>query len=358
MSEQTLKNGKRGVVILSHGSRRKEANDTLGEVSAMLEARSGEPVSFAFMTSSPPSLPEALSSMVNRGLTELIVLPLFLFPGIHWTEDIPQLVKDARRRWPEARIRLAEVVGGDGRLVDILLSRLEAVLGAGRNHDDHQLLTEPAGIEQESDRQIERALSTLALDFQAGDEGKHQLEVVRRIAKATGDPGLASQVVFAPDAVGAAVAALRQGESVVCDVKMVAAGITSNSLGLLGGDVCCRLDAPGVQEEALAKKVTRTSIGIRKALLSRPRALVAIGNAPTALNTVGQLIREDRARPSAIVGVPVGFVGAAAVKEKLTRWGVPYITVPGRRGGSPVAAAVINAVIAIARRQEEVGDKS
>ena len=174
----------------------------------------------------------------------------------------------------------------------------------------------------------------------APDEEK----VAVRIIHACGMVEAAADILFAPGAVAAARQALRDGAPILCDSKMVANGVTRARLPR-DNEVVCTLDHPSVPALAAEIGNTRTAAAME---LWRDRlggALVAIGNAPTALFRLLEMLDEGAPAPAAIIGMPVGFVGAAESKEALVADGrVPYLVVRGRKGGSAMAAAAINAV--------------
>jgi precorrin-8X/cobalt-precorrin-8 methylmutase len=169
-------------------------------------------------------------------------------------------------------------------------------------------------------------------------------KVVVRIIHACGMTDIASDIAMSATFAASARAALQRGASILCDAKMVAHGITRNRLPN-GNSVICTLDDPAVARLAAEVGNTRSATALE---LWRPYlegAVVAIGNAPTSLFRLLEMIEEGAALPAAIIGVPVGFVGAAESKEALwlqTR--VPCLVVRGRRGGSAMAVAAINAL--------------
>ncbi len=166
-----------------------------------------------------------------------------------------------------------------------------------------------------------------------------------RMVHACGMVEAANYLVFSPDLVSAARDALQMGAPILCDSEMVAHGITRAQLPA-GNEIICTLrDA---RTPALAKSIasTRSAAALE---LWRDRlsgALIAIGNAPTALFYLLEMIQKGAARPAAIIGIPVGFVGAAESKEALieNESGIPFVTLRGRMGGSAVAAAAVNAL--------------
>ncbi len=168
--------------------------------------------------------------------------------------------------------------------------------------------------------------------------------VAVRIIHACGMVEIAAGLVFSQGAVAQARQALRQGALILCDSKMLARGIIAARLPR-GNEVSCTLDAPSVPSLARKLGTTRSAAALE---LWRDRldgAIIAIGNAPTALFHLLDMLDETVARPACIVGMPVGFVGAQELKEALIADAcVPFITLKGRKGGSAIAAAALNAI--------------
>jgi precorrin-8X/cobalt-precorrin-8 methylmutase len=169
--------------------------------------------------------------------------------------------------------------------------------------------------------------------------------VVVRMIHACGDVALVDLVEASPDLVAASRSALGAGAPIWCDANMVASGITRRRLPA-GNAVRCALGDPDLADAALAAGTTRSAIAVDRCVDELDGAVVAIGNAPTALFRVLELVLDGATRPAAIVGIPVGFVGAVESKQALSTLphGVPYLTVHGRRGGSALAAAAVNAL--------------
>jgi precorrin-8X/cobalt-precorrin-8 methylmutase len=199
----------------------------------------------------------------------------------------------------------------------------------------------PAAIYRESFREVRARLGGKTRD--PGDR-----VVLERVVHATADVALGMSLRFRAGAVERAVAALRRGAAIVVDSRMVAAGLLREYLG--PARVVMGLDAPGVGAEAERRGVTRSRVAMEWAVQREPDgALFVVGNAPTALEALVDALEAGRVRPAAVVGLPVGFVGAAAAKERL--WAlesVPVITNRGPRGGSAAAAAAANALLLLA----------
>ncbi|MFS0872333.1 precorrin-8X methylmutase [Paenibacillus xylanilyticus] len=171
-----------------------------------------------------------------------------------------------------------------------------------------------------------------------------QYPVVQRVIHASADFELGRSMVFHPDAIQAGIAALRAGQSVIADVQMIQAGVSKDRIRSLGGDVHVHISDPDVMEEAKRLNTTRAIISTRKATQMYEGGIYAIGNAPTALLELIRLVKEGEAKPGLIIGMPVGFVSAAESKDELRKLDIPFITNIGRKGGSTIVVAALNAI--------------
>jgi precorrin-8X/cobalt-precorrin-8 methylmutase len=168
--------------------------------------------------------------------------------------------------------------------------------------------------------------------------------VVVRLIHACGMPEIAADIAYTENAVSRARQALNEGAPIFVDATMVGAGIIRNKLKC--SEVICTLNDPGVADDAKAEKTTRSAAAISRWTPRLAGAVVAIGNAPTALFRLLELIADGAPKPAIVLGFPVGFVGAAESKELLAadQHGLDFITLKGRIGGSAIAAAALNAL--------------
>lgn len=204
-----------------------------------------------------------------------------------------------------------------------------------------EFIKQPMKIEEKSMEIIAPYLKDLNLNEEA-------TKVYSRMIHAAGDVEYAPIVRLHPKAIETAKAALLAKCNIYADVEMVRTGINKKKLASFGGCVECLIADETVAEMAKKEGITRSMAAMRTFGKKLDGAIVAIGNAPTALFEVLRLMEEENIRPAAIVGIPVGFVGAADSKEELAKQTmVPYITVKGTKGGSPIAASVINAIMYI-----------
>jgi precorrin-8X/cobalt-precorrin-8 methylmutase len=199
----------------------------------------------------------------------------------------------------------------------------------------------PQEIETESFRRIEAQVGGYQLS-------PREWAVARRMIHTTGDFEYLDNVRFHPQAIAAGLAALEQGRPVVTDTRMLQAGIGTGRLARLGVKIICLMDDPAVAQEAKERGLTRATVAMERALPQAAGGIVAIGNAPTALLSLMDLLAAGAEPPALIVGVPVGFVNAAESKEALAGLACPFITSLGPKGGSAVAASIINALAIMA----------
>lgn len=177
-------------------------------------------------------------------------------------------------------------------------------------------------------------------------------QIVRRAIHTSADFEYARTMLMSPDVVTRGVAGLQGGRNIVTDTTMALSGISKARLDPFGISAQCFVADPVVAKAAEKLGVTRSLMAMRSAALDPENGIFVIGNAPTALFELLRLVREEGVRPALVVGLPVGFVGASESKEELVRtaeqFSIPFITNRGRKGGSNVAAAVMNALLILA----------
>ena len=190
--------------------------------------------------------------------------------------------------------------------------------------------------------------------------GAHQYNenewpIVRRVIHSTADFDFAdkNRLVFHRDAISSGMDALRNGCSIVVDVNGVIGGFNKQNPKDFKNDIVCNISSPDIMEQAKKEGKTRSQVAMRTAASDIEGGVVVVGNAPTALQEVIQMVKEGVVRPALIVGIPVGFICAAESKEELTKLQeTPFITNIGRKGGSSSASAVINALFKLIRAQK------
>ncbi|MFC6652364.1 precorrin-8X methylmutase [Paenibacillus rhizoplanae] len=196
-------------------------------------------------------------------------------------------------------------------------------------------------------------LSFQMITEELGEHSFSALEypIVQRIIHASADFELGRSLVFHPGAIEAGIHAMLQGKPIIADVRMVEAGIAKERIQRYGGEVRVHIADPDVVDEAKALGTTRAIIATRKACAQSPGGIYVIGNAPTALLELIRLVKAGAAQPGLVIGMPVGFVSAAESKDELRKLDIPYITNIGRKGGSTIVVAAVNALSLLAVRR-------
>lgn len=169
--------------------------------------------------------------------------------------------------------------------------------------------------------------------------------VIKRVIHTSADFDYADHLCFSDHAVQRGIEALRGGCDIVTDTQMARAGINKSILSKLGGQVHCFMSDPDVAAEAVERGITRAIVSMERAAGLEKPCIFAIGNAPTALVSLFDLIKDGKLKPALIIGVPVGFVNVVESKELIMTAGAPFIVARGRKGGSNIAAAVCNALL-------------
>jgi precorrin-8X/cobalt-precorrin-8 methylmutase len=178
--------------------------------------------------------------------------------------------------------------------------------------------------------------------------------IVRRIIHSTADFDFAdkNKIIFHKDAIQSGMNALRNGCSIVVDVNGVIGGLNKQNLKDFKNNIVCNISNPEIMKLAKNEGKTRSQVSMRVAKLDIDGGIVVIGNAPTALQEVIQMVKEGIVKPALIIGIPVGFICAAESKEQLSKLeGAPFITNLGRKGGSSSASAIINAIFKLIRAE-------
>ena len=197
--------------------------------------------------------------------------------------------------------------------------------------------------------------SMLIIEKEIGNHDYAELEwpIVRRVIHATADFDFAdkNKIIFHKNAIQSGLDALKNGKSIVVDVNGVLGGFNKKNPTDFGNKLICNISAPEIMAEAKKLGKTRAETSMRMAADEINGGIVVIGNAPTALLEVIKMVRENKVTPALVVGVPVGFVSSAESKEELATLDVPFITNIGRKGGSPCASSIVNALYKILREK-------
>lgn len=201
-------------------------------------------------------------------------------------------------------------------------------------------IVKPMDIEKRSFEMISEILEADGITLQTENEA-----VIKRVIHTTADFEYVKNLVFSENAVQKGIEALKGGCDVVTDTQMAKSGINKTILARLGGEVHCFMSDEDVAAEAKECGTTRAAVSMEKAAKLKKPLIFAIGNAPTALIKLDELIKSGRIAPKLIIGVPVGFVNVVESKELIMNSAVAHIVARGRKGGSNVAAAIVNALL-------------
>lgn len=193
-------------------------------------------------------------------------------------------------------------------------------------------------------------LSFQMIDAEAGahDFTPREWEIVRRMIHTSADFEYMQSVRFHPQAITSGIQAIRSGKTVITDTQMARAGIRRKEINHFGGRVDCLISDPKITQLAQQNDTTRAQAAVEAAASEMEGGIYVIGNAPTALLKLIEMIRAGRAKPALVIGLPVGFVNAAESKAELMTLDYPHISNVGRKGGSNLAASVINALAIMA----------
>ncbi|MBE6725851.1 MAG: precorrin-8X methylmutase [Ruminococcaceae bacterium] len=204
------------------------------------------------------------------------------------------------------------------------------------------IINDPNAIEARSMEIIEGELAAMGIDIP-----EERKPVVKRVIHATADFDYAANLFFSEGAVERALEALRNGCSIVTDTQMAKSGINKAAAAKLGCEIQCFMSDPDVAAEAKERGCTRALVSMEKASRLPGPLIFAVGNAPTALLAIRDLIDAGKLRPELVIGAPVGFVNILEAKDAILALGddVPHIVAKGRKGGSNVAAAIVNALM-------------
>jgi precorrin-8X/cobalt-precorrin-8 methylmutase len=330
-----------GIVVLAHGSRGERGASEVPEVLQKLSdglrllLSSEVEISGAALQFNHPSLEESVEGFISRGIKSIIIAPYFLFPGRHLTEHVPQAIAELKRNHADAQFTVTDNLGLQEYFVELIARRITDAY-PGIAADTPPSIGSSEMIEKQSMTVIESLLPS-------GME-VNQREVTKRIIHASGDPTIAHLIKFSCGAIAGGIRAITAGSPIYTDVRMVTAGINKDLADSFACQVRCALDefTPG---ESPLEAGTRSAAAMLNLGTRLNNAIVAIGNAPTALLALVDMVRKTGVAPALVVGMPVGFIMARESKIELTKLDVPYITISGTRGGSALAAASINAML-------------
>ncbi|MBI5212106.1 MAG: precorrin-8X methylmutase [Nitrospirae bacterium] len=263
---------------------------------------------------------------------------------MHVTKDIPEIIKEAEEQYPDREFIYTEPLGIHEKLVQVVVERIHAANG---------LLCEciPLGPEDIEKKSFE----IIAEETDLSGFPPEQVPIIQRVIHATADFEFKKTLMFHPDAVRIGLEAIKAGKNILTDIEMVKTGIIKRWLDPFGGKVICNINDEDVIRLSKETGKTRSEIAVEKALNEDNNiGIIAIGNAPTALLKIIDVFNSESRISNLksqilVVGVPVGFVKAFESKALLSAQNFPFITNLSRKGGTPVAVAIVNALLKMAK---------
>jgi precorrin-8X/cobalt-precorrin-8 methylmutase len=332
------------ILLAGHGSPKQDAN-SLDHIAKLLHEMIHpecveDCVRVAYLQFAKPDIMEAIRSCVKDGAKKVTVHPYFLSSGMHVTKDIPEIIQEAEESYPDVEFVYTEPLGTHNKMAQVVLERIHAAYGL-----------KPEDIEKKS-------FEILSEEADLSDVPEERLPIVQRVIHATADFEFKKSLVFHPDAVKAGVDAIKAGKDILTDVEMVRTGINKRMLEKWGGKVICKIQNTEHRTQNTEHRAqTRAEMGIEEALKENNNiGIIAIGNAPTALLKTIEIFNNSsiiNPQSSIVIGVPVGFVKAIESKSLLATQSFPFITNLSRKGGTPVAVAIVNALLKIAEGGEK-----
>lgn len=386
LSARTMRRSDTCLVVVGRGTTDPDANGEVAKLARMLEEGMGFGGAYVcYSGTAHPLVADGLRAAARLGFARLVVLPFFLFDGV-LVKRIYAAADALREREPQIEVLKAGYLGAHPHVADVVIERShEAVAGrAAMNCSLCKYRVQIVGFEEQvgepqrahhlsvrglSDRQaagraapplppapmrryephpIEaESLRLIAAGRDWSTFPAQQLTVLQRLVHTSGDFEAVDEMYFSPGAIEIGIRALLRCKRVVADVTMVQAGLKRALLESLGIQTWCGVHERETRLLAQSEGLTRSAAGMRRAWQKFGNDVVlAIGDAPTAIAETTRLVREQGWRPQLVIGLPVGFVGTRESKEDLRRClQVPRITNRGTRGGSPWAAATVNALM-------------
>jgi precorrin-8X/cobalt-precorrin-8 methylmutase len=349
-----------GLILIGHGSKLPHSRDNLEKLAEIMRKRSVfKIVEISFMIKNNPTIPEAIDTIVKKGVTKIVLVPAFLAQGVHTTQEIPELIgmKDKESQLTEKRIQLfyGEPIGPDECIAVILEEKALRALGKEIPEHIHasfntSLRIANSAVPARGNEIYEKSMSLIRPEVKniLLKAPKKHLRIIERVVHTTADPEFAKLLVISDKAVDAGVAAIKSGAKIITDVKMIKAGINEARINKYGCKVFSYIDDERSLQIANDESITRSAAAIRLAVEDNADgAIFLIGNAPTAAFELVRAVEASQVKPALIVATAVGYVGAAESKEAITKLPIPYIIIKGRKGGSSLSVAIFNALLKI-----------
>lgn len=345
-----------GLILIGHGSKLPHNQENLEKLAKILRKNSEfKLVEIAFMIRNTPTIPEAIDTLAKKKVSKIVLVPVFLAPGVHTTQEIPEMidVKNQESQLSEKGIQLfyGEPIGADECIAVILEEKALKALGEDWEHHHAPFKSAPTTYPATSTKIYDQSMKLIRPEIQEvlSKAPKKNIPIIERVVHTTADPEFAKLLVISDQAVDAGVAAIKAGAKVVTDTKMIKAGIHEARVQRFGGEILTYIDDPRAMKMATDESITRSTAAVRLAVRDgADGGIFLIGNAPTAAFELAEQVKQGNVKPALIVAVPVGYVGAAESKEVIAKLPVPYMITRGRKGSSTIAVAIFNALLNMA----------
>lgn len=344
------------LILIGHGSKLPHNRETLEKLADIILKRSMfSMVEIAFMVRNKPTIPETLEKAVKQGATKVVLIPTFIAHGVHTKFEIPEMLETKQKelglKAQGIEVIYGEPLGSDERLAEIIEEK--ALKALGQESSEDAKVREASNLKA-STNMYKTSMNIIRplIDDTLEKVPETHAPIIERVVHTTADPEFAKLVVINERAVEAGVAAIKAGAKIITDVKMVRAGINTARVKRFGGQILTYVDDERAIKLAKQEKTTRSAAAMRLAIKDGvDGSIVAIGNAPTAAFELAKAVKQGTAKPALIIATPVGYVGAAESKEEVASLPVPFVVIWGPKGGSALAVAVFNALLAMAEKE-------
>jgi len=319
-------------IIIATFGEQQENTKSVGIMREMLKSRlypqdSQDRLRIGYLNFQKPSLRDVIDSCIRDGADSIIIHPYFLDMTASNSRDIIEAIEESMKRHPEVKFTCTDPLGTHEKIAQVVIERINATR-----------IKSPEDIEKES-------FDILSQELDLCNLPPDQIPIFHRVIHATADFEYRNTLKFHPKAIETGIKAIRLGKDILTDVGMVQVGVSKRHLERWGGKVICKVSDEEVAKLSAETGKTRSEIAMEKGF-GENVGIVAIGNAPTALLKIIEII-ETRS-DVLVIGVPVGFVKALDSKVALANQDFPFITNLSRKGGSSVAVAIVNALLKMA----------
>jgi precorrin-8X/cobalt-precorrin-8 methylmutase len=343
------------LILIGHGSKLPYNREALEKLAETIRKRSSfDRVEICFMVRNKPAIPEALEKVVKEGNTKIVLVPTFLAHGVHTKYEIPEILETKQKelglKAQGIEIIYGEPLGSDERIAEIIEEKALRILG----QDNSEIKVREATNLTASTKMYKTSMNIIRplISDTLEKVPETHAPIIERVVHTTADPEFAKLVVIDERAVEAGVAAIKSGAKIITDVKMVRAGINESRIKRFGGQIVTYVDDERAIKLAKQESTTRSAAAMRLAVKDGvDNSIVAIGNAPTAAFELAKAVKQGAAKPALIIATPVGYVGAAESKQEIATLPIPFVVVQGPKGGSALAVAIFNALLAMAEKE-------